>query len=99
MQATNNPVCEAVDIGGDILVNLSAPRRKVAPVAVEAVDGILAKNTNEIDSSLEVDALLVHDYHDHIVCVTLRLFNVVREDILKQEEERKLAYMRVIRYR
>jgi hypothetical protein len=82
MQWPYNPICKAININGDVPIDLGTPGRKIGPIVIETVYGLLAHRSDEVNSGLEVETLFVHHNGDHIVGVTFGLFNIVWEEVL-----------------
>ena len=78
MQTTDYPIRKAIDINSDLSVNLRTPRWEVSTVLDEAVNGLPAQIADKVDRTLQVEALLVHDDDNHVVCVVC-VINVVGE--------------------
>lgn len=72
MEASNDPIRQAVDVNADLAIYLGAPRRQIRSLFDKSINGLFAKSPNEIDSRLEVKALLLHDDNDHVVSVAFR---------------------------
>jgi hypothetical protein len=77
MQRPYYPIRESVDIYSDVPIDLGAPGRKVGPIVVETVYGLLAHRSDEINGGLEIETFFIHHNRDHIVGVALGLFDVV----------------------
>ena len=73
---------KAVNVQLNLAVEVRAPRWKRAASKLEGIDGVFAKVTNAVHRFLQRETLLVHDDGDHVMIVTSRLLDVVREDIL-----------------
>jgi len=50
---------------------------------LELVNGLRAKLSDAVDSALEGVLVIFHEYNDHIVGISARLFDVIREDVLR----------------
>jgi len=94
MEATDNPVCQALDVSLYLYIDFWAPGWNAGTVVHEAVDRFLAEISNEVYSFLEGHAVVMHHDHDHVMRVGFGLFTVVREYILEnvESEEQSKAY-------
>lgn len=80
----DDPVLEALDISCDHAVDLRAPRWELLLVSGKSIDGRRTEIANIINGTLKGVTVVCHEYADHIVrSISLRLFLVVREDILR----------------
>ena len=82
VQRADDPVLQPLDVDRDLLVELFAPRRKHRTVVLEALDGALAKRTDVVDGTLQIEPLFAHEDDDHVVRIMARLLDVVRKDVL-----------------
>lgn len=71
MQTSDNPGCKTTDVSCNILVNLGTPGRNQPTIFVEAINRLFAELADEVDGTLDVKALLVHDNRYHIVGISL----------------------------
>jgi hypothetical protein len=70
MQTSDNPVRKTADVDRNVLVNLGTPGRNKLAIFIEAIDRLLAELANEVDSTLDVETLFVHDNRYHIVSIS-----------------------------
>lgn len=70
MQTSDNPVCKTTDVDCNVLVDFGTPGRDKPAIFVEAVDRLLAELADEVDGTLDVEALLVHDNRYHVVGIS-----------------------------
>jgi len=78
----NDPVLKTLDVPSDHVIDLGAPRGKLALILDEIVDGLGAQLADVVDRLLEGLAVEDHEDDNHVVGVTAGLLNVVREDVL-----------------
>ncbi len=52
-------------------------------MVLELIDGIRTKPSDVVNSTLEGVLMILHEYDDHVVGISARLFDVVRENILR----------------
>ena len=83
VEATDDPICQALDVNLYLCIDFWAPRWKLGTVLDEAINGFLAEVSNEVNGFLEGHAVVTHHDYDHVMCVGFGLFTVVREDILE----------------
>jgi hypothetical protein len=77
MQRSYYPICESVNVYSDVLIDLRTPRREIGSIVIEAVYGLFAHCSNEVDGHLEIESLFVHHDRYHIMGVALGLLHVV----------------------
>jgi len=71
----------------------------MAANVIETIDGLHAQITNKIDGRLELNLFLIHDDDDHVMIIAIGLLNVVRVQILLENQprpspgERKTTYI------
>jgi hypothetical protein len=83
MDIPDDPVLEALDICCDHVVDLWAPRWDLLLVRGKSIDGLRTQIANIVNSALKAVTVVRHENTDHVVrSISLRLFLVVREDIL-----------------
>lgn len=54
VQGSHNPVGEAVDVDGNVTVDLRPPRGQVRSFLVEAVDGLFAHIADKVHGALQI---------------------------------------------
>jgi hypothetical protein len=70
MQTSDNPIRKTADVDRNVLVNLGTPGRNKLAIFIEAIDRLLAELADEVDSTLDVETLFVHDNRYHIVSIS-----------------------------
>lgn len=83
MKGSNNPVLKTLDVTCDHVVDFGSPRWNKTLMVLELVNGLRAKLSDTVDSTLEGVLVIFHEYDDHIVGISARLFDVVREDVVR----------------
>jgi hypothetical protein len=77
MQRSYYPIRESVNIYSDVLIDLRTPGREIGSIGIEAIYGLFAHCSNEIDGHLKIESLFAHHDGYHIVGVALGLLDVV----------------------
>ena len=82
MQAAHDPISKTINVDLNLFVYLRAPAWKSLSLGDVSIDRILAHVTDVIHSGLEIQAAVLHEDDDHIVCIALGLFTIIGEDVL-----------------